>query len=361
MKKTRNIIILLIVLGALGFIKLKFLTDNSGQKETPQQQGSVQNTIVSAYVVKPQKLDNKIFSTGTVLANEEVTLVPEIAGKIVAINFKEGTKAVKGDLLVKINDADLQAQLKKLQLQEKLAADNEAREKKLLDVNGISQMEYDGVLTQLNSAKADLELTQAQIAKTEIRAPFDGTIGLKYVSEGTYVNPAAVASSPVKIAAIQQLDPVKIDFSIPEKYSSVVQKGDSIYFSMQGTNEEFKGQIYAIEPKIDMNTRTVQLRAICPNKQGKIYPGAFAKIELLLKDTPNSILIPTEALIPELKGQKVFLCKNGKAQSRKVETGIRTPTQIQITNGLEAGDTVVTTGIMQLQEKSLLKIISINK
>ena len=354
MKKWRSLLIILLVIAALAFFKIKFLSDST-PPAGPKAQDKSQPVPVSAYVVKPQKLDNKIFATGTVLANEEVTLVPEIAGKIVSINFKEGSKVSKGELLVKISDADLQAQLKKLQLQEKLAADNEAREKKLLDVSGISQMEYEAVLSQLNSAKADLELTQAQIAKTELRAPFDGTIGLKYVSEGSYVNP----SSAAKIATIQQLDPVKVDFSIPEKYAASVHTGDSIYFSLQGSDEKFRGVIYAAEPKIDLNTRTLGLRAISPNKQGKIFPGAFAKIELQLKETPNSILIPTEALIPELKGQKVFVSRNGKAKSQKVETGIRTPSQIQITNGLQTGDTVITTGIMQLKDDSPLKIISV--
>jgi membrane fusion protein, multidrug efflux system len=357
MKKTRNGVIIVVILAAVVFVKLKFLSGDTPQAASIQQ-GKNPASVVNVYVVKSEKLDNKIYITGTVLANEEVVLLPEVPGKVVAINFKEGSKVTKGELLVKINDADLQAQLKKLQLQEKLAADNEAREKKLLDVNGISRMEYEGVLTQLNAIQADIQLAQAQIAKTEIRAPFDGSIGLKYVSEGSYVSSASSgAASGGKIATLQQTDPVKVDFSIPEKYSSVVKQGDSIYFSIQGSDEKFKGRIYAIEPKIDLNTRTVQLRALSGNKEGKIFPGAFVKIELILKESPNSILIPTEALIPELKGQKVFLCKNGKAQAQKVDIGIRTDSHIQITGGLKPGDTVITTGIMQLKPDALVKII----
>src|ERR1051326_2565676 len=253
MKNFRTLMIAAILIVALVLIKIFFFPSNSNQPAGTQQQGQPQSAIVNAYVVKPQKLDNKIFSSGTVLANEEVTLVPEIAGKITAINFKEGSKVSKGDLLVKINDADLQAQMKKLQLQEKLAEQNETREKKLLDAGGVSQAEYDAILTQLNSLKADIDLTQAQIAKTEIRAPFSGTIGLKYVSEGSYVNQATAASAAVKIATLQQTDPVKIDFSVPEKYSLAVKKGDSIRFTLQGSDKNFMGEIYAIEPKIDLN------------------------------------------------------------------------------------------------------------
>ncbi|HEY4799974.1 MAG TPA: efflux RND transporter periplasmic adaptor subunit [Bacteroidia bacterium] len=357
MKKYTGVFIAIVVIAVLAIIKIKFLTVDA--PPAMQKPGKNQTSTVTAYVVKPVVLDNKIFSTGTVLSNEETVLVPEVAGKIIAINFKEGSRVSKGDMLVKINDADLQAQLKKFGVQEKLAAQNEAREKKLLDINGISQAEYDAALTQLNTVKADIELTQAQIAKTEIHAPFNGTIGLKYVSEGSFVTPTTATTAAIKIATLQQIDPVKIDFSVPEKYSSAVQLGDSVLFTVQGSDEKFKGEIYAIEPKIDLSTRTIQLRAICQNRNGKIFPGSFAKIDLILKKTSNTVLIPTEALIPELKGQKVFLCKNGRARSQKVETGIRLPEKIQITNGLQAGDTVITTGIMQLRDSSLVKIISV--
>ena len=233
-------------------------------------------------------------------------LVTEMPGKIIDIKFSEGSKVAEGDLLLKINDAELQAQLKKLQIQERLANANEAREKKLLEVNGISQMEYDGVLAQLNSTRADIEMIQAQIAKTEIRAPFSGTIGLKYVSEGSYV------SQTNQIASLVQTDPLKIDFFVPEKYSSLVNVNDTLGFSIEGNEEHHTAKIMAIEPKVDMNTRTLQIRAITPNKAGKIFPGSFARIDLSLHGSGNSILIPTEAVIPILKGQKVLSSKIDK-------------------------------------------------
>lgn len=350
MKNLRFIFIIVLVIAVLAIVKIKFFPVNTGQNMASQQ-GKPQVAQVTAYIVMHQKLDNRIFISGTLLSNEEVNLMPEVAGKITGIFFKEGERVKEGELLVKINDQDLQAQLKKLQLQEKLASEKEERQKKLLAINGISQEEYDATLTQLNSTAADIEVLKAQISKTQIIAPFDGTVGLKNISEGSYVTPGT------QIAKIQQTDPMKLDFSIPEKYSSIVGKGDSIRFTLQGSEENFGGKIYAIEPKIEMSTRSVQLRGICSNKKGKLFPGAFAKIELLLKEIPNSILIPTEAIIPELKGQKVFLYKSGKAQPQKVETGIRTDTQIQITSGLLAGDTVITTGIMQLKPDALVNIM----
>lgn len=341
-----------LLIAVLVFIKIKFLT--SEDKSAGQsQQAKLQIAIVTAYIAREEKLNNKILVSGTVLANEEVMLVPETSGKITSINFKEGSKVAKGELLVKINDADLQAQIKKLELQEKLASENEAREKKLLEVNGISQAEYDAALSRLNTAKADIELTQAQIAKTEIRAPFDGTIGLKNVSEGSFVNQTTT------IASIQQTDPVKIDFFVPQKYSSLVHFKDTLFFTIEGNREHHAATVFAIEPKVDANTRSIHVRAIVPNKAGKIFPGSFVSIEFPLGYTENSILIPTQSIIPILKGQKVFISRNGTAGETVVQTGFRTESKVQILNGIMEGDTVITAGIMGLKAGSPLKIVSI--
>jgi membrane fusion protein (multidrug efflux system) len=352
MKQIRTPLLLLVLVGALILIKVFILEEKPGiQKNAKPVKPAPANVTVT--VVKASTFDTKIMATGTTLSNEEVDLKPEASGKITQLLFKEGDKVTKGELLLRLNASDLFATLKKLELQQKLASDKEGREKKLLDIKGISQEEYDAALNALQGVEADMEFTKAQISKTEIRAPFDGVIGLKSVSEGSYVSPT------VKIASIQQVDPIKIDFFIPEKYSGVVHKGEKVHFKLQGQVEQFEGQIYAIEPKIDLATRTLQLRATCPNKQGKILPGSFAKIELVLKETNNTLLIPTEALVPVLKGQNVFLYKNGTAQSRKVETGARTDAAIEITSGLEAGDTLITTGIMQIKSGAAVKVTEI--
>ncbi|HEV7231503.1 MAG TPA: efflux RND transporter periplasmic adaptor subunit [Bacteroidia bacterium] len=348
--KTPLIIGALIVI--LIVIKVVFLSAKPGGSSSAKP-GKPAPSNVTVTVVKTTSFETKIMATGTTLSNEEVDLKPESSGKIVQLLFKEGDRVSAGALLLKLNDADLVATLKKLELQEKIAKDKEGREKKLLEIKGVSQEEYDMSLSNVQSIEADMEFTKAQIGKTEIRAPFDGVIGLKSVSEGSYVSPT------VKIASIQQIDPIKIDFFIPEKYSGVVHKGQKLTFKIQGQKESFEGEIYAIEPKIDVATRTLQLRARCPNKQGKILPGSFAKIDLVLNETANSIFIPTEALIPVLKGQNVFLYKNGAAQPRKVETGVRTDANIEITDGLQAGDTVITTGIMQLKPGAPVKITEV--
>lgn len=348
--RIRNIIIIIAVIAVLVTIKLLFFPSPSANKESgaPRNKGSKSN--VTAMVVKPEKLSNEVFASGTILANEEVQLQPELSGKIVQLNFREGGLVSKGQLLVKINDADLQAQYKKLQLQYALAEERMGRQKQLLSISGISQEEFDVAQNQFNVIKADMDFATAQIAKTEIRAPFSGVIGLKNVSEGSYVTPATI------IASIQQIDPVKIDFAVSERYSYLTKKGDKVIFSIEGNKEKLTGEVYAVEPKIDLNTRTLQIRAICPNSKGNIYPGAFARVQLALSDIDSALMIPTECIIPDMKGQKVYRIKNGAAEFARVETGLRTDARIQIMSGISPGDTIITTGLMQLKPGSQVKI-----
>jgi len=226
----------------------------------------------------------------------------------------------------------------------------EERQKKLLDINGVSQEGYDVASNQVNSLKSDRDYLNAQIRKTEIRAPFDGVIGLRNISEGSYVTPTTI------VAAIQQLTPIKIDFSIPEKYASLVHKGDQLNVHSEGIPTVFKAKVFAIEPKIDLATRSLKIRALCYDHQSKLFPGAFVKVDMI-KESSNSILIPTEALVPEMKGYKVFFYRNGKAVAHKVSAGTRTDTQVLITEGIEEGDTIITSGLMQLRNEAQVKIV----
>jgi membrane fusion protein, multidrug efflux system len=298
---------------------------------------------VSGVVVTSQPLDNVVNSSGTVLASESVDLAAEASGITQTIAFKEGAHVRKNDLLLKLNDDDLQAQLKKTELQIQLATDQAERQKKLFDSNNSSKEQYDVAVNTLATLKADRENLVASIRKREIRAPFDGIVGLRYVSEGSYVSPTT------RIASIQKINPLKVDFAIPEKYAGKVRIGDMVKLSSDETNIEFSGKVYAIEPEIDPATRTVQLRAMCENKGESIYPGGYVHVELRLKQPGGALMVPTQAIIPVLKGQTVLVRKNGIVVSVPVKTGVRTPSVIQITAGLAAGDTVLTTGILQLR------------
>lgn len=354
MKTLRTVLIIALVIAVFVIIKVKFFPANTPQA-MPQQQGKPQPVNVTAYIVKPEKLDNKIFISGTLLSNEEVILMPEVAGKILSIAFKEGSVVKKGDLLVKINDEDLQAQLRKLQLQEKLASEKEGRQKKLLTINGVSQEEYDASLTQLNSIAADIDVLRAQISKTQITAPFNGTVGLKNISEGSYVTPGT------PIAAMQQTYPMKLDFYVPEKYAELVKVNGKLTFTTEVGNEKHDAVVMAIEPKVEAATRTIQVRAKTENKGGNLFSGSFVRIEFSLEESENALMIPTESIIPILKGQKVFVARGGKAEEVKVETGLRSENKVQILSGLSVGDTVIATGIMQLKAGSQLNISSIKK
>lgn len=343
------ILTLLLLVAALVLPKVFLINDHTANPTVAE--GQDKPLPVRVRVVQPRPLEDAIRTTGTLLANEEVELRSEITGKVTGIFFKEGSPVKKGDLLVKINDADLQAQLQKLQFQKELAEDREFRLRQQLAADLTSQEQYDIALNTLNGLKADIEVLQTQITRTEIRAPFDGFVGLKYISEGSYLSPA------IKVASLLNIHPIKIEFSIPEKYAGEVRPGNKISFTVQGSGGNYSGNIYAIEPKIDPVTRTLQVRALSPNPQHTLYPGAFADVQLIISEIPDALLIPTEAVIPELNGKKVFLFRQGRAAAVQVETGIRTPEEIQIVQGIAAGDTVITSGILQLRPGMAVEVV----
>lgn len=357
MKLLIRIGLFLALVGGLAFIKIKYFPTNAGLTPAgPSGGGSKGNAPamgVTGYVVRSENLDNSIFATGTVIASEMVDLKPEVAGKIVQLNITEGKPVSKGQLLIKLNDVDLQATIKKLQAQLNLAEQSEQRLRKLLDVKGISQDEYDAVTNQINNIKADMEFTQAQIAKTELRAPFSGIIGLKSVSNGAYI------SATSQVATILVLNPVKIDFTIPEKYANTVRVGDNITFSVEGEKDKFSGKVYATENQIDPITRTFKIRATAANPNSKLKAGAFVKVDFSLKEIGNALMVPSEAMIPILKGQQVFVSKDGIAKAIKIDVGVRNDVKIQATSGLFAGDTVITSGLMGMKDGTKVKFTSV--
>ena len=357
---TITIILIIFLAGIVFYPKYKPLLatkiKGKGITQEPLRQAQQKLNAVG-YIIVPTNMSELINQTGTLRPDEEVDLSFETSGKIVEINFTEGTRVKKGDLLAKVNDKPLQAQLEKLEAQLKMAEAKEFRQRSLLDKDAISQESYDQVQTDVQSLKADINLIKARISETELRAPFDGIIGLRYLSEGSY------ATSSTKIAKLIKISPIKIEFSISEKYASEIKIGYPITFKIVGNDKVFSASVYAIDPKIDIETRTIVLRALYPNKDEELKSGRYAEITLELSQIDNAIAIPTEALIPEMEGEKVFIYKNGKAQSVKVNTGLRTESKIQITDGLKFGDTLITSGIMQLRQNLpiVLDTVIVNK
>ena len=305
---------------------------------------------INAVVVRPKLLENKIFATGTLLANEEVQLRPEISGRVTGIFFKEGSQVRKGDLLLKINDRELKAQLERKEFEEKLASDDESRKRSLLEIKGISQEEYDRSANELNMIRAEKEVIKSQLAETEIVAPFDGVVGLRYISEGSYVNASML------VATMQDLHAMKVEFSVPEKYGRQVKNGTGIAVQVGNQGNAYQGAVYAVESMIDLGTRTIKARARIPNPGQELIPGSFAKVEIVLEQIQGALVIPAEAIIPEIGGEKVFVCENGKVRSVPVKTGIRTETSIQIVQGLNPQDTVAITGLLQLADGKAVEI-----
>jgi membrane fusion protein (multidrug efflux system) len=341
MAKLLRVALILTVVGNL--LYFSSCASKSNEAPPPRPGGRTGAITVNGVIVATEPLDNVVNSSGSVLASESVDLAAEPIGIVQSITFKEGAHVSKNELLLKLYDEDLQAQLKKTELQIQLATDLAERQKKLLASNNTSQEQYDVAINTLATLKADHENLVASIRKREIRAPFDGIIGLRYVSEGSYV------TAGTRIASIQKINPLKVDFAIPEKYAGKVRVGDVVKLHSDETNVEFSGKVYAIEPEIDPTTRTVQLRAMCENKNEKIFPGGYVHVELRLKEPGGALMVPTEAIVPVLKGQTVLIRKNGVVVSVSVKTGVRTPSAVQVTAGLSEGDTVLTTGILQLR------------
>jgi len=353
LKKVIGIAITLIILGLLAYPKVKPLFS------PPASDGPVQNRggllQVEAVQIQEETIEDQIFTSGSVLAEEDVELSPEASGIITDILFDEGSMVREGDLLVKINDSELQAEKRRAAFRLSLAEQREERQKALLERGGISQDDYDATLNEVNVIRSELDLINARINQTEIRAPFSGQVGLKYISDGSYVSPNS------QIASLQSLNPIKIDFSIPERYINRVAIGDRINFSVQGVDSTFVGEVYAIEPRISRDTRSISIRARSDNSERLLYPGAFANITLVLDEIHDALMVPTISVVPELNSQKIYVVKNGVIEEVRVQTGLRNSDKVQILSGVAPGDTVLTTGILQANPGSEVEITKLTQ
>ncbi len=309
---------------------------------------------VNGQIIKPHLITDQLFVSGKLMPDEEVDLSFEASGKIIDINFTEGSSVKKGQLLAKVNDSQLQAQLARLEAQMPLAEDRVFRQNALLQRDAVSKEAYEQVKTELATLHADIENVKASIAMTELRAPFDGVIGLRQVSTGAYASPTTV------IAKLTKITPLKVEFAVPERYARQIRKGTNLTFKIEGKLEEFKAQVYATESSIDPETHTLTVRAIYPNHNGLLLPGRYADVSLKQEEISDAIAIPSEAIVPEIGKNKVFVYRSGKAYPVDVEIGIRTEAEIQIVKGLSAGDTILTSGTLQLRTGMPVTIDQLN-
>lgn len=338
-----------------GLVAYRYWPDNADQPEENPMPGKAKSSTlnVQACIAKEQKLVSSIPAVGTLLPNEEVDLTAESAGKVVGIYFKEGSRVKEGDLLLKVDDSDLLAQHQRASFQRKLLEEKLNRQRVLFEQEAVSREEYDQVQTDFNMVEADIALLDVKIAKTELRAPFDGLIGFREVSLGAYLQPGVLVSRLVDDNRL------KVEFSIPEKYAGLPLINAKVSFTIEASDKEFTATVYAVDPRVDPETRTIMLRARCDRADSRLSAGMFARLNLITSQSEHSILLPTEAIVPEMGGKRVWKQVNGKAQSVPVETGERTDEQIEVLSGIEVGDTIITTGLMQIRSDASIHITDI--
>ena len=305
----------------------------------PVQKALVVQTLIAA----PQSLSADIEVPGTIMANETAEIHPEVSGRLVQLNIKEGTNVSVGALLAKLYDGDLQAQLRKLEVQLKIAEQTEKRQAELVKIQGISQQEYDLSLLGVLNLKADMDIIKESIRKTEIRAPFGGKLGLKNVSPGAYVTPTSV------LTTISQVSSLKIQFNVPERYSAQLKPGLPVSFSIDGTNKTFTATVIASEISIDENTRSLAVRALIKQQDPALIPGAFAKVKIVLGKNNEALMVPNSVIIPSGRKKQLYVYEGGKAMMKEVTTGVRDSTNIQVLTGIKAGDTVITSAVLFLR------------
>lgn len=359
-KAIRTAALLVIALLAVLFF---FFQDDILGAEKPEQAASPSPasaseappvTPVEAIVTQATALREAISVNGSTVPDEEVAITTEVAGKIIRINFREGDFVKKGQVLIQLDDDELQAERKRLAVQRQLNEKIAGRLKALYEKEGVSLQEYEVAAAEVEKTEADIAVVDAQLRKRVVRAPFAGRLGLRMVSEGSYLSPGT------PIVSLISINPIKLEFDVPEKYSRAIEMGSRVDFRLDGQEQGFHATVIAREPNIDPETRTLRFKAQAANPGGKILPGAFADVKVELEEYAGTLLVPTQAIVPELNDKKVFRFENGKAQPVVVKTGIRQERRIQILEGLSAGDTIITTGLLQIQPGAPVRITKLH-
>jgi membrane fusion protein, multidrug efflux system len=337
----------------LSILLLAAVMASCGEKKNQQVPTSSANVIqVDGMVASAEVFAGSVKTAGTIVASEFVELKPEVSGRIAAINIREGQFVQSGTLLLKLHDEDLQAQKSKYTSQFGIAEKTFDRLSKLYQAGGVNQQELDQVQSQVEGLKADVDFVNAQIRKTEIRAPFSGTLGLRMVSPGAMLSPQDV------VGTLIQTFPLKVDFVLPEDQSIPLSNGTMIQV-LTASRDTLNAVVIAREVNADINTRNNKYRAILSGEPKGLQPGSFVEVVAKSKEQNQSVLVPTNCIIPDSRSKKVVLIKGGKALFQTVETGIRTEDKVQVLQGIAPGDTIATSGLLFLKPGSQVNIRSI--
>jgi membrane fusion protein (multidrug efflux system) len=292
-----------------------------------------------------------VSAVGSLRANESVEVVSELSRRLVKVLVDEGAQVEAGQPLFQLDDTVLRAEIAEIDARMNLAIASEQRNRELSKRNAISQQALDETVAAREAIKAEREAKAAELAKSLIRAPFAGRVGLRRVSEGAWVTP----STP--LIGLHDLSKVKIDFQVPARYANDVRVGQKFTFRMAGDGREWAGSIAVIEPRIDESTRSLRVRGVCDNRGGALFPGAFVEVALPLERQRAGFAIPSYAVVPGVRGHGVYVARDGKAEWREVEIGARTADAVSVVRGLEAGETVLTSNLVRIRPGAAVEVV----
>lgn len=342
--------VVLLILGGSAFAFFRFFQDDSPSTGQAAPGGGGgrggsggQAMSVRTEIVEPQRFERSLRLNGTLLAREGIEVRSEISGVVQQVAFDEGQSVREGTPLLQLDDRELQAELRSVKAELELAERNEARLADLLSRGATPQRDYDEAFSRLNVLRARVELLETRIAKSVIRAPFAGVVGLRRVSPGDFI------SSQNVITILNDIDELKVDFSVPERHQSELEVGLAIRVSAGGIPEPRTGTIQAIEPQVDTATRTITARAVVSNDDRRLLPGNFAIIELVFSVNEGAVLVPSTAIIPGLREARLFVVKDDKAEERVVRIGTRLERHVEILEGVDMGEEVVVRGAEALR------------
>ena len=352
--KTIHIAGAAVMLAAVGSLSYWAGSRNSPPPEPLAQKsaaGAPAGIVVEAIRVGTVKLPQSLTTVGSLRSDEAVVLRPEIAGRVAEILFTEGHGVTRGQVLVRLDNSVQKADLERARANLTLSRSKYERAVDLRSKGFISSQATDEAENTFKVARADAELAEARLAKTELKAPFAGVIGLRSVSIGDYVKEGQ------DIVNLEAIDPLKADFRVPEVVLSQVKAGQTLQVSLDALPDRvYPGRVYAINPLIDANGRAIVIRAQVPNPDGRLRPGMFARVRLFTTDVRETLVVPEESIIPLGDDKYVYRVADGKAQRQKVEIGQRREGKVEIVAGLSAGDQVVTAGVVKLRDGAAVRV-----
>jgi membrane fusion protein (multidrug efflux system) len=305
---------------------------------------------VDVYPVRAEPLETIVPTNGTLLARESVQLMSGVERRLVKVRVAEGHSVKRGDVLFELESADLSAQLRKSKVQARLARSTLARARSLNSEGITNRQDLDLAQSRVDELAAERQVLEVELAKTLVRAPFAGTLGLRRVSAGAWLSPNTV------LAVLHDTSSLKLDFTLPERYGGQLAPGEAFRFRIEGSSRQFEGKIIAIEPSVDVVTRSVQVRGVLAAGPG-LRPGASASIEVPIR-VEQTVLVPALAVLPGVEGRSVFVAKDGVAHATSVQVGFRTEDRVQLIAGVQPGDQVITSNLLKLRDGLLVRVNS---